>query len=320
MRKFFCGLVLTVALVACGCELFFPPNPPYVFYDDVIESWKGRQIDEMLQFRHWRKWANGHQVKICPQDKECSGYPPNIAKLHILRRGGPVDGWNWQTLCKTTVAVDDKGKIISIAPGNDSACNDAMDIRLGYTSPGLAPGWIPYPPWPYPDRPYKASPWPYVEMIHSWRVFERHTIDELLEYGNWGRPTRVLKCPKECEALPSNPPGYIPNHVFDWDYKTLSKFHDISEIYVWRIVGHTKPPKLVLDDKVGYKDDYTSGSDNICLTEVYVSNKRKNDTVTYKKGTIVSIRGRGDFLGCYELIRHGVWSPKMAQDWYDPPP
>ena len=338
MRKFFCGLVLTVALVACGCELFFPPNPSGVSYEMVIWSWEGRQIDEMLQFRYWRKWANGHKVRICPQDKECAGYPPNVAKLHILRRGG-VGACigniicQWETACKTTVAVDDKGKILSIAPGNISACNQAMTD--GYTAPGLAPGWNPYPTGNYPDTPYYKpyyyeSVWPYHEMLASWwggGWLNEHQIDELLEYGNWGPPTRILKCPKECEALPTItwPETSLSNSKFKyWDYKRLSEFHDISEVYVWRIVGHTKPPNLVYDDKVGYKDDYTLGRNNTCLTEVYVSNKSKDPKYKYeyKKGRIVWIHDGNDgngFLGCHSLIRHGVWSPKVAPGWYDPP-
>jgi len=163
------------------------------------------------------------------------------------------------------------------------------------------------PPWPYPDTPYKESPWPYREMIFSWEYHPYHQIDELLKYGNWGKPTRVFKCPKECEGEPTV--GY--------SYKLMSETYDVSEIYVWRIVGYTKPPKLVLDEKARkYKDDYTLGSNNICQTKVVVASKGKKGTLDDKsmfdytdipKGRIAIIfGGYPRELDCHELIRAGV--------------
>jgi len=185
---------------------------------------------------------------------------------------------------------------------------------------------IPAPPWPYPDTPYKESPWPYEEMIASWNKNRPpyHQIDELLKYGNWGKPTRVFKCPKECKGAPKEIVGV---GTF---YDDLSARYDFSEIYYWRITGYTKPPKLVLDEKAGkYIDDYTLGSNNLCETSVFVAAKGSNgpiyleadgfhiDTSDTPPGTIIISRENFRVLDCHELIRAGVWSPKVSPGWYD---
>ena len=180
------------------------------------------------------------------------------------------------------------------------------------------------PPWPYPDTPYKESPWPYEEMIASWNKNRPpyHQIGELLKYGNWGKPTRIFKCPKECKGAPKEIVGTF--------YDNLSAMYDFSEIYYWRITGYTKPPQLVLDEKAGkYKDDYTLGRNNLCETVVFVAAKGSNgpiyleadgfhiDTSDTPPGTIIINSANFRVLDCHELIRAGVWSPKVSPGWYD---
>jgi len=161
-------------------------------------------------------------------------------------------------------------------------------------------------------------PSPYERIMNSWSG-KCYSIDELLEYGNFGEPTGVWRCPKECEEAP-----YSVSRLYELlASKPSAREDEISAIYAWRIFDPKKSPNLlsdadlwsIVDGKMRppSKDDGKRRTQDVCITVVYVggSGKCHNNL----SNTTVDVKGKIRFVSsgwakeCNRLMKAGVWDP-----------
>ena len=177
MRKIFCGLLLTVSLVACALYDYKPPEwcspypetdsspekqssekktspytPNYKYfnrrwdYEKVVKSWEGNNIYDLLN-----SWTEPMGIcRKCPSPS-CEGAPSNVTKVyiwHVTGVGTPlISNKEPDISCNTRFGVDEKGKIVLAEPDETSLlsllfsgeCNDLL--RSGQWSPALPPDW-----------------------------------------------------------------------------------------------------------------------------------------------------------------------------------
>ena len=164
-------------------------------------------------------------------------------------------------------------------------CSDWPGVGL---CPSLPPREKPKP---------KFSKEPYIEMIESWKGRQ---IDELFEYGNWGRRnSRVRICPKDCTRLKMV--GVYPSA-------------ESSKVYTWYVTGDNKPESesnWVWDSekfRYVYKEPSGWANREFCNTYVGVDDK----------GKIVGIWSNGTYsTSCRWFVKFGYWTPRVAPGWYD---